>query len=265
MRLQFQFLVLFLSAVISAFKITDGSLKTSKQELPFFESESLKLNSTDETLIVSFKIQSETKPSQIFIKLTNENGIESSFKPITKKSDAGDGYTSKLTLPFTKFPKLFQSSEQLTVSLIVASPDNQYLQNVAIIESTPYLTSQSTYKPTEKLQAKPEIHHIFGKPQETIDPTIAVLFSALSFLSFFGLLIAWGFNGALNFGNFKFDLTHLTFIGLIVAYEGVFFRYYLGDSVFTTIGRVAVLTGPAVWFGARLLNYLGELRIAGQR
>ncbi|KAH3688996.1 hypothetical protein WICPIJ_000020 [Wickerhamomyces pijperi] len=261
--MKIQLLVLFLSTVISAFKITDGTLKSSKQELGFFESDSLRLNSTEENLSVSFKIKSNTKPNQIFVKLTNENGIESSFKPTTKKS--GESYISKLSLPFTKLPTLFQASSKLFVSLVIASEEDKYFETVGSIENTPYLISKSTYKPTEKFQAKPEIHHIFNEAPQTVDPSIAVVFSFLSIMTFFTLIVSWGFNGALNFGNFKFDLSHFAFIALIIGYEVTFFFYYLGDSIFTTIGRVAILTGPTVWFGSRLLNYLGELRVAGQR
>ncbi|KAH3672409.1 hypothetical protein WICMUC_004245 [Wickerhamomyces mucosus] len=262
--MKYQLLLLSLISLVHSLHISNGVLRTKSQELEFSSSprSSIDFSSSSNDLTIQFDIESSNRPDQIFIKFINENGVESSYKPTSKKSQ--NGYSSKLSINYNNLPKLFQSSSELVIKLIVASHEDKFFEQIGLIQLSPELVAKSTYKTGEKFQAKQEIIHIFQQPPKQVNSLIAIVFSTLSVITLFVLFVVWGVSGALNLKNFVFDINHIIFLGLIAGYEVVFFQYYLGSSIFSTIGKVFVLLGPSLWFGSKLLNYLGKLRLASE-
>jgi oligosaccharyltransferase complex subunit delta (ribophorin II) len=249
-----------------ALQLSNTQLSSSNGVLSFSETnEPVVFDTTSSKLDISFDVKHTRQPDQIFVKVSDQRGLETSFKPIT--TFLGDGvFKSKITLPYVKLPKVFQSEKNLDIHLIVASTDGEkYFEKIGSIELDDALLAKSTYTPAERYAIKPEIHHIFQSAPKTVSSSIALAFSALVVVALFALLATWIGSGVLNFQNFEFNLTNVAFIGLILGYEFVFFQYYLGSSIFSTIGKVFILLGPSVWFGSRVLNHLGELRLAGKR
>ncbi|CDR41956.1 CYFA0S08e01970g1_1 [Cyberlindnera fabianii] len=225
------------------------------------------LDSVNSKIDITFDLEGTKRiPEQIFIKLTNKNGIETSFKPITRVDSTT--FTNKFTLSYSKLPKIFTASKELDVSIIAGDvTDSKPIHaRVGQIQLADALVAQSTYKKTEKFGPKPEIHHIFQGPPKSVSSVIALAFASMSVLCLIVLIGVWASQGALNFKNFAgVGLNHFVFIGLIISYEVVFFQYYLGSTIFETILRVLVLLGPSLWFGSKVLNHVGALRLAGKR
>lgn len=263
--------LLTLSSVIGAslaLELSNGAIRTPGGDSQFTASTvaaPVTFDSVSSKLDISFDLAPKKIPDQVFIKLTNGQGVETSYKPVIKVLQ--DSVTAKFTLSYSKLPKLFTKEATFDISIIAAdgSDDAPIFTKAGSVQLTPDLIAESTYIKPERFGPKPEIHHIFQSAPSEVDSTIAGVFASLSIVCFFVLLAAWAAEGAINFSNFSATPAHLAFIGLIIGYEVVFFQYYLGSSIFDTIYKVALLTGPAVWFGSRVLNYVGALRLAGKR
>jgi oligosaccharyltransferase complex subunit delta (ribophorin II) len=270
--MRFQRLVALASITgsVLALQLSNGVLKTAQGGQQFTTSspaqEPAVFDSTTSKLDITFEVEPKKIPQQLFIKVTNKDGVETSYKPITQVKE--NSVTSTFTLSYGKLPKLFTKESQLDISLIAAgsNDDAPIFTKVGSLQLTDELIAKSPYQRPTRFGPKPEIHHIFSQPSTTVNPTIALVFCALSIACFFILLAAWGVEGAINFKNFPgFKLSHLLFIGLVLNYEVAFFQYYLGSSIFDTIYKVALLTLPTLWAGSKVLNYVGALRLAGER
>lgn len=257
----------FASAAL-ALQLANGVLRTAAGDLQFSQhpQQSVVFDSAASKVDIQFELTPRKIPDQLFIRLSTADGYEVSFKPITKLGE--DSTTSKFTLSHKKLPKLFTKASKFDISLIAAdlSDATPLLQTIGSVELTPALIQESTYIKAPRFGPKPEIHYIFNSPPKMVNSTIALAFASLSILCLFLLLIAWTAEGAINFTNFPSGgVSHYAFILLIISYEVVFFQYYAGSTIFETIYRVALLTGPTVWVGAKVLNHVGSLRMAGKR
>lgn len=274
MKVQSLISIASIAALSAAYQVTDGLIKSAGRELEFSQTEGTTVpvvfDDTTSKLDLSFKIIGSTEPDQVFIKVSNQDQLETSYKPIIKPTQGG--YTAKLSLAYSKLPSLFKTSSSLNLALIVAGlgDSEPVFTTISGIELSEDLIAKGVakYVKPDRFAPLPEIHHIFQTAPKTVNSGIALLFAALSVVSLFGLFIVWTGAGLINFKNFPASsgvVSHGIFISLIVGYEIVFFQYYLGSSIFSTIDKVFVLLGPTVYFGSKVLNYLGALRLAGKR
>lgn len=60
-------------------------------------------------------------------------------------------------------------------------------------------------------------------------------------------------------------ISHITFFGSIVAMEGVFFLYYSGWNLFTTLPAIGVVGVVAFLSGNKALAEVQSRRLAGER
>lgn len=83
------------------------------------------------------------------------------------------------------------------------------------------------------------------------------------------LLASWAILGA-NLGHFgkamnKAPVSHMLFLGSVVAMEGVFFLYYTSWNLFQTLPAAGVLGVVAIVSGSRALTEVQDRRLAGER
>lgn len=266
MRFQHYISLLASASAVLALQLTNGQLSRNDVSSPFSESgKAIQFNSTTEKLEITFDIKHTKKPEQIFIKLSNPAGLETSFKPVTKLTN--DVYKNKLALTYKKLPTAFQTAKDLILQIIIADDEaeEKIFDKIGSIELTDSLIAQSKYQPAEKFGLKPEIHHMFQQPPKQVNSFIAVIFAIAAQVILVALIGVWFQTSSLNFQNFQLNINNLAFIGLILSYEFIFLQYSRGSSIFTTISKVLILLGPTIWFGSRVLNYMGELRLAGKR
>lgn len=270
MRLQRLIAFSAFTSAVCAIDVVNGVLKTHTGKLEFSAStpakEAVVFDSSASKVDISFDIVTETVPDQIVIKVSNKEGLEASFNPVVKEGE--DSLTAKYTLSYGKLPKVFTKEPFLDVSIIAAttSDDAPVFAKIASLELAESLISESKYVKPQRFEVKPEIHHIFKEKPRNVNSVIAITFASLSVVALFGLIISWIAEGAINFTNFPTtNISHWAFILTIVGYEVVFLQYYLGSSIFATIFKVGALTPLSVWFGSKVLNYVGALRLAGKR
>lgn len=274
MKIQSLISIASIATLGAAYQITEGLIKSSGRELEFSQTEKTTVpvvfDDTTSKLDLSFKIVGSTEPDQVFIKVSNQDQIETSYKPIIKPTQGG--YTAKLSLAYSKLPSLFKTSSSLDLALIVGGlgDSEPVFTSISGIELSEDLIAKGVaqYVKPDRFTVLPEIHHIFQNPPKTVNSGIALIFAVFSIIALFGLFVVWTGAGLINFKNFPASsdvVSHGVFISLIIGYEIVFFQYYLGSSIFSTIGKVFVLLGPTVYFGSKVLNYLGTLRLAGKR
>ncbi|CCH46889.1 Dolichyl-diphosphooligosaccharide-protein glycosyltransferase subunit [Wickerhamomyces ciferrii] len=275
--MQFQSLISFIILAVlgSAYQISNGLTKYNNKELTFSQNEpsleSIILNETNSKVELNFQILGNEQPEQLSIRLKNSENVETSYKPILKS--IGDGkFNAKLLISFDSLPSLFQISSKLSIDLLVGSrkDSNPIFSKIGDIELTNELISKNfgNYEKPQRFESLPEINHIFQQPPKTVNPQIALTFSTGSILVLGGLILVWGGQGLINFKNFPsgLDLIYsIVFIGLISSFEIVFFQYYYGSTIFQTIGKSTILLGPTLFFGSKVLNYVGKLRLAGKR
>lgn len=80
--------------------------------------------------------------------------------------------------------------------------------------------------------------------------------------------LQWAVLGA-NLGNAQKALgnspiSHITFFGSIIAMEGVFFLYYTGWSLFSTLPVAGVVGAVAFLSGTKALGEVQSRRLAGR-
>jgi oligosaccharyltransferase complex subunit delta (ribophorin II) len=60
-------------------------------------------------------------------------------------------------------------------------------------------------------------------------------------------------------------ISHATFLGSVIAMEGVFFLYYSGWTLFATLPAMSVVGVTAFLSGSRALGEVRGRRLAGDR
>ncbi|ODQ79341.1 hypothetical protein BABINDRAFT_167210 [Babjeviella inositovora NRRL Y-12698] len=258
-----------LAQFASALTISEGSVTVGSQKAKFgFEAISapLTLNAQD-SITVSFKLDTADTPDQVMVLLGNERGLETSYFPVVT------GTTAKLVIPAAKIPAALKAQHRLVLNLVlgafgkevyddedkgfVTSHEEPLFLQIGELQPSKELLQQP-FESAPRFSAKPEIIHQFRDSSQTVNPAIALVFVGGIGALFVGLLGVWLSFGVLNVknapsanGNLVF---HVGLLGSIVAFEVVFFKYYVSSSVFATIARIAVLAGPAVFSGSRVFR-----------
>ncbi|KAI5966249.1 uncharacterized protein KGF55_000558 [Candida pseudojiufengensis] len=207
------------------------------------------------------------QPEQIMISLSDnlKPSIVTHFVP-TVKDD-----TIKLKIRASSIPELLKTKESLALSLIIgdSSGDSNLIKRLGELIPSQEFKLSSNYKSKPKFGVQPEIHHIFKEDEKTINPIIPTIFIGFATFLFLALLGSWfGFIGANNLFFKTFNRTsigqishNILFFSSLIGFEFNFVKYYLGQSIFTTLFYGFVLSFPCYYFGLSVLTYLGKNRL----
>ncbi|GJQ86544.1 hypothetical protein Trydic_g10444 [Trypoxylus dichotomus] len=132
---------------------------------------------------------------------------------------------------------------------IMSNPIRWNLGTVEVNLPTPEPTK------TVKLGPKPELKHLFRKPDKRPPHFVSMLFTALAVSPLLLLLILWLKIG-INFGNFSF--TAVPFHTGLASILALFTLFWLRLDMFTTCGWLIPLGGFTFLSGNRLLNKIAR-------
>lgn len=272
-----QFLVvgalLQLIAVTVAYVVTEGTVTLGSKTVHFGEIETREIKTLDielpkDVIQIAASLQDvATHPHQLVVSLssTSNKALATHYVPTFANSKLN------LKIPVGKLPEVLKIQDSLSLDLIVADSKKQLYKHLCVIVPSEEFQTTSKYTEKPRIGYKPEIHHIFRADPETVNPIIPVVFIggavALS-LALFGAWFAFVGPKAL-FSSFKsISSTQLTynigFLASLIGFEYTFIKYYLGQSIFTTLFNGAILSLPSIYFGSKVLRYLGQTRKAGK-
>ncbi|SCU89947.1 LADA_0F00760g1_1 [Lachancea dasiensis] len=223
------------------------------------------IDRANETIELTFSIDTEEKPQQATLLLGSiSRGVETHIEPLIKNVDSESTYKFEIAIEKLPEPLLYlgiKSREPLTASLILAS-ENALAHNifVELFDLDLIFDTEEKLSWPSRLGAQPEITHIFRSTPKTVSPLIAQFTSVIIAGFFLALLVAWTYLGTfsrVNFTSYGGAIFHLiAFVGCVLGMEYVFTRYYLGASIFDTLGHGFYVSLGGLFFGGKLLKSL---------
>lgn len=243
-------------------KINSFDDKTSPEHVEFLN--------VDDTVKFSFKLDKCKKvPEQIELLVgLPERDLEISVKPTLKTKD--NSVLAIFKLPLKDLPQSIlyfanKEEKQIAGTVIIASSEVEKKKNVFKQVFNLDLDLKTfkfdSFREPLRLEALPEIRHVFPSPPKTVSPFLAQLFAVIIIATGAGLLLTWMSSGVTKFDNIPRGSTFLCFIGFIasiVGFEFIFFRYYLGTSIFDTINASTVLGIFGLIVGTKYLRSIGN-------
>lgn len=196
---------------------------------------------------ITISLQLSSTPEQVSIALKAQDK-EVIYPAVHKKSKY------EVTLPSTKIPDFFKTQDLIEFELIAGDSKDKSLNLITKLfdlKISEALKSNTNYSPSLRYGPLLEIHHIFRAKQSFVNPIVPVIFIGVVGVLFLILLSSWGLLGLQITSP---GLKGLLFGATLVCYEFIFIRYYISDSIFVTIGRVALLTPFSVILGSRVLR-----------
>lgn len=257
------------------FSIREGTVRVGKRVLNYGEIETqevktIGLTPSDNVIKIDFTLADDTSkaPGQAVVVLDNGKGLSESFVPKYRH----ESRELSISIPVKKLASNTKSQEKIFLSLIVAdsSKGKNLYKRLAEIVPSAELRDTVKLKPANDVHLKPEIHHQFKKEKKTVNFLIPVVFIVVAFVLFLGLFLSW----SVAIGSDLFGMarqvsggintpTTIGFLLCLFGYEVVFFRYFLGVSIFTTIWHSFLLGGPCVYLGSRVFRKLTASRKSG--
>ncbi|KXT16324.1 hypothetical protein AC579_3780 [Pseudocercospora musae] len=250
-------------------KAAEGAKQSFSPSSPLGAPVLLPASSTLKVLLTAQEGKAAKRPHQAFLTLREEEtGLEESFAFSVKDNGKAKVDISLKDLPF----QFLTTSKPIQASVVLGSFGS----------STPYTgpafqikvqqdptSAQAVPAPSERYNAKPEIHHIF-KDDPRSPPTVVSLFFTFAILATVPVLLGgWVLLG----GNVEHmgkafganPVAHGLFFGSIVAIEVVFFLYYTSWNLFQTLPAASILGVVAFVSGSRALTEVQGRRLAGER
>lgn len=270
---QFIFGLFFISTAI-AISLSSAVVKVNDKSIHFGEISTqeikqLDLQSTKDKIDIEVYLDGVTdQPHQTLIMLGNGKGLEF---PLFPKFNL-DKKALKVTLTANKIPVNIRNLDSILITLIVGKSGESSNLYKSLGEIVPSKEFQSLvpYKKAERIGYKPEIHHIFRDDIDTVNPFIPIVFIGVDIIVFLGLIGVWisllgdDMNGLSKSVTSAQAFSNGIFLLCIVGFEIIFFRYYLGTSIFTTLFHSFVLSIPTIFYGASALKYFANLRRIGK-
>lgn len=232
----------------------------------------LPLESTKDVIEIKLKDSSlQGQPEQILFTLADAKkpSVATHFVPVVK------GKNINLSIPASSLPDVLKIKDTLVLSLIIADGKQSTKKvNKRLLEIKPSRELKSTSKqetvPTFGLQ--PEIHHIFKEDEQGVNPVVPVAFILVAVALHLALLASWvGFIGVkdlfrtLNTTSSSQLLQNISFLLSLLGFEVNFVKYYLGQSIFTTLFYGTILSIPSLYFGRSVLRALAKNRALGKQ
>lgn len=237
-------------------------------EITTQEIKQLDLQSTKDKIDIEVYLNEVTdQPHQAIISLGNGKGLE--FPLFPKFSMEKKAFKASLTA--SKIPINIRNLENIIITLIVgkSGEDNLYMTLGELIPNEEF-KGLVAYKKAPRIGYKPEIHHIFREDIKTVNPFIPIVFIGAAIILFLGLIGVWiaqlgdDMNGLTKSIPTAQAFSNSVFLLCIVGYEIIFFRYYLGTSIFSTLFQCFVLSIPSIFYGASALKHFAHLRQIGK-
>jgi len=259
--------------IASAIKVSNGVIRID-EEKHLFGQKPIPLDIVNRNISVSFKLQKDNGekyglpgPQQVSVILADkkENGAQMYFYP--EHLQKSDRYKLTVSLSNDVSPYLKKQSK-VYVKILLGDSDHtsNLLENVAVLEPSSKLIEDTHFDTPKRFGAKPEIHHIFQQDAKQAPAFVAQFFVvdvAIVLVGFFGLLAV---GKSVNFQNLsEVGLSAVLFLVSLAAFEFIFCFYYLGDSIFATLSRAAIVALFTLFFGSRTLRSLYSLRVSGKR
>lgn len=275
MRLQSICTTLQMVGAAFAYTISSGTVGIDSHSVSFGEVETqqikqLPIESPKDKISIALKLKDELsqRPHQLVLSLGSvaKQTLTTYFVPTFSDNEI------KLVIPVNKLPEILKVQEKLQLKLTIADDSEHTLVKnlVEILPSAEFRASIDHKTPEPRLGAKAEIHHIFREDPATIGGTIPVLFIVAASLLLVGLIVVWlnvvGFDLFANFNNISTRqlLYNIAFLTSLVGFEANFVKYYLGQSIFTTLFNSFIAGLPAIYFGSKVLRWLGVNRKVGK-
>eukprot|EP00252_Welwitschia_mirabilis_P015024 TRINITY_DN33139_c0_g1_i1.p1 TRINITY_DN33139_c0_g1~~TRINITY_DN33139_c0_g1_i1.p1 ORF type:complete len:699 (-),score=112.87 TRINITY_DN33139_c0_g1_i1:497-2347(-) len=245
-----------------------GSAETVKR-LDFSKDETVSLSANHlQKLRISFKLNSPIgrafKPHQAFLILRHESKVEHVF--LLKAS--GKKLESILDI-LGLVEKLYYLSGRYTMELAVgdATMENSFLKPLGSLELDLPEPPENAPRPrlpvdiSSRFGPKPEITHIFRKPEKRPPAELSNAFLVLTLLPFLGLLVGL-FTLGTNFKNFPSSglplvsaiLFHIGIFAVLVLYA----FFWVKLNLFTTLKYLGFLGIFLLVFGHSILSHLSN-------
>lgn len=253
-----------------------GTISSSGKTVHFGEIETqeikvLPIESTKDVIDIRLKNDKlDGQPEQIMLSLSDahKSSVATHYVPSVK------GTNIKYSIKASSIPDVLLSKNQLTLGLVIAdvTGKSNLVKRLVDIKPSSELKKPPKQERRFKFGIQPEIHHIFKEDAKTVNPIIPVAFIAIAIATFLALLGSWvGFIGLNNlFKTLKSTsggqlLQNVSFLITLIGFEFNFFKYYLGQSIFTTIFYSFILSLSGVYFGSGVLKYLAQNRTLGKQ
>lgn len=259
-----------------AIKVGKGVIQIDDSTFQIDQNEIIPINLADTRLSIGFSLVDESNdsiitPKQVVIELSSENLNSSSYfyPKLTQNKNKKSFYEANL--PISKISKFLLVQDVIDISILTGDDESPKFNSIFTI---------AKFKPSEKLQQdvnndikfpirfgeKNEIKHIFHTGPKSAPSLISTQFILDIFIAFFGLLFFWHYYDAINFSNInKISPLSFAFVGLLFIFEYVFYDYYLGATIFTTLTRSSVIGALTIYIGSKVLKNLYKLRDSGLR
>lgn len=238
--------------------------------------EIIPVNLADTSLSIGFSLIDESNnslitPKQVVIELSSDNLDSSSYLYPKLNQNKNKKSFYETSLPISKISKFLLTQDVINISILTGDDKNSKFNSFFTI---------GKFKPSQKLQQdvnndiklpirfseKNEIKHVFHGGPKSAPNIISTQFILDIFIAFFGLLFFWHYYDAVNFSNInKISPLSFAFVGLLFIFEYVFYDYYLGASIFTTLTRLSVIGASTIYIGSKVLKNLYKLRDSGLR
>lgn len=251
---------------ISEGSITIGEDKVDIGEFNTAQLQQLSLESVNDNIEIELELADfgSSRPHQLVINL-GLGDLYTSFVPKLR------GTSVLLTIPTTKIPQVLKTKDYLELEVIAASYDasRNFIRKLGVhIVLSEELKNSSTYVKKSTVGIKPEIHHVFKTDPTTVNAIIPIVFIGGAIGLFLVLVGSW----ATFIGKDLFSLKvagvqlfiNVTFLVSLLSMEVTFVKYYLGQSIFTTLYYSAGFGLLSVIFGSRTLKWLSKNRRIGR-
>lgn len=205
------------------------------------------------------------RPHQAFLMVKEKGGLEAPYALTVKESGKGTVEFTQKDLPI----QLLSSTEPLEASLVLGSFGSTKAAITPVFDLTVRLDPNAptpNYEAPLRYGKQPEIHHIFRDDPKSPPKIVSIVFALAVLATVPGLVVGWTMLGA-NLTNAQKALgnapvSHITFFGSIIAMEGVFFLYYTGLSLFSTLPIAGVVGVVAFLSGTKALGEVQSRRLA---
>ncbi|VEU21890.1 DEKNAAC102864 [Brettanomyces naardenensis] len=259
-------LISLLVGFCSALKVTDGDIKLDGKSYGL-QGQPIPLDVVDRELNVSFKLVNDDGssielpgPRQVSVVLYSEAlNAQSYFYP-HHEEDAG---VYNLDLSIRDISAYLRKQDSIVLKVLVGDSDasNNLIETIGELEPTRKLQEDINVELPERFGPKDEIHHVFGEDSKQAPGVVSRFFVMDVFVVFAALIFFWVYGKAINVENAtKVTPVSYLFIGSLVGFEAIFYSYYMGTSIFTTLSRVVVLGLVGVYLGSKVLRSLWETR-----
>lgn len=207
-------------------------------------------------LYVNFKLKSQSGKSiqaqQVFVRISNEKREHFAVAKFTGKQ-----YSAHISLEDVREDLLGLSGPH-EIQIIVG---DSFIQNPFSwkIASLVVKYSVKIEAPKSPFSVEPEIQHVFRKPESRPDPSISFAFT-IAVLSPLAVFLLGLLRIGANFSNFPFSgisfIYALGFHASLGAILALYAFYWLQLNMMQTLGYLAILAVPFLFFSMKALNQI---------